>query len=71
MSKEGIDEELEKATEEWLRKHDPQYSSRWKGYSSIEQMERKSKTEIPLTNLNKKQRKEMNDRFFSTNKGEE
>ncbi len=52
MAKKGVDAELERLTNEFLKKHDV---DKKKTYLSDRQMERRSKREIPISNLSKKQ----------------
>lgn len=65
MAKHGRDDELEKLTEQWLRDNDPNYQKRNKGYTSETNMDRKSRKEIPISNLNKTERSKMEEEYYS------
>ena len=67
MAKYGRDKELEELTEQWLRENDPTYNKKNKGYKSEQQMDRKSKQEIPISNLSKTQRRQIEEEYYSNN----
>jgi ribonuclease HII len=68
MAKQGRDEELEKLTEDWLRNNDPDYQKRNKGYTSENNMDRKARKEIPISNLNKQERSKLEEEYYSNTK---
>lgn len=63
MAQEGVDVELERLTNEFLKKHD---TDKKKTYLSDRQMERRGKREIPVSNLSKKQSATIGNIFSST-----
>lgn len=63
--KHGEDQDLERLTEQWLRENDPDYSKKNKGYHSNKAVEQKSKKEIPLSNLGKKDREMVEEKYYS------
>ena len=69
--KHGRDEEIEKMTEDWLRQNDPQYRSRYKNYTTDEQINKKSKKEIPISNLSKGDRQKLENQYYSQKRGDD
>jgi hypothetical protein len=65
MAKYGVDEEMEKMTEQWLRENDENYNKKNKGYHSNRAVEQRSKKEIPLSSLGKKDREDMEEKYYS------
>jgi hypothetical protein len=63
MKKKGVDIELEKLTNDFLKAND---TDKKKTYLSDRQMERRQKREIPISNLSKKHSATMNNVFSST-----
>ena len=63
MKKEGVDIELEKLANDFLKTYD---KDKKKTYLSDRQMERRQKREIPVSNLSKAQSATVNNIFTST-----
>jgi hypothetical protein len=70
MSKHGNNKEIDKLTEEWLKANDPDYFKKTKTYVSEEQMQKKLNKERPLSSFNKKQKNEMDNKYYSIHKEE-
>lgn len=62
MAKKGVDKELEKLANDFLKEHD---KDKKKTYLSDRQMDRRSKREVPISNLSKKQSQYMENIFQS------
>lgn len=70
MAKYGKDEQLEKQAEEWLKANDPDYFKKTKNYLSEEQMQKKLNKERPVSSFSKKQKNEMDNKYYSIHKEE-
>jgi hypothetical protein len=70
MAKKGRDEQLEKLTADWLKEHD-KTPPRKRDYKSDRQMLKKSIKECSISNLNKKQLAEMENKYYSIITGDD